>query len=144
MNKLTRVEMQRRMVGVGAVAVLAIVTFMVAGDVLHDDEAELVSWTGFWIAATLAGIVTLIYAYRQQVRQSESGTSAEPSPVPIALGIAVGILTFMWIRGGDPYQQLAMVGAMFGFWVGAGIGTAAALVPRLANAPIDEVDASTG
>ena len=30
---------------------------------------------------------------------------------------------------------LAAVGAMFGFWAGAGLGTALALVPRWANAP---------
>ena len=140
MGKLTRRDIRMRMLGVGLFAVLAVITLIAARDVLHDDEAELVSWSGFWIASSIAGIVTTVYAYRQQVRQDEAGKSGDPSPVPIALGVGVGFLTFLWLRSGDPYQQLTMVGAMFGFWVGAGFGTAAALIPRWADAP-DEVDA---
>lgn len=123
------------MTGVAFVVAFALLTLLLARDISNDGP-EVPSWTGFWIAALVATVPTTVYAFLQQVHQ-DRGTSRDKEPSAVLLGLAMGaaFVGYVFLRTAETGLQMTAVGAMFGFWVGAGLGTAAALVPRWANAP---------
>lgn len=123
------------MTGVAFVVAFALLTLLLARDISNDGAGD-ASWTGFWVAALIASVPTTVYAFFQQVRQDE-GSSREMEPSAVLLGLAMGaaFVGYVFLRTAEVGIQMLAVGAMFGFWVGAGLGTAAALVPRWANAP---------
>ena len=123
------------MTGVAFVVAFALLTLLLARDISNDGP-EGPSWSGFWLAALIASIPTTIYAFLQQVHQDD-GSSRETEPSAVLLGLAMGgaFVGYVFLRNAEIGLQMLAVGVMFGFWVGAGLGTAAALVPRWSNAP---------
>ena len=140
MGKLTYQDISKRMTGVAFVVAFALLTLLLARDVSTDGPGE-ASWSGFWIAALGACVPTTIYAYLQQVHQ-DLGTSRDMEPSAVLLGLAMGaaFVGFVFLRTAGIGVQMVAVGAMFGFWVGAALGTAAALLPRWSNAPTGDED----
>jgi uncharacterized membrane protein len=140
MGKLTYQDISKRMTGVAFIVAFALLTHLLAKDI--STGARGLPWTGFWLAALGASIPTGAGAFLQQIHQDE-GTSREVEPSAVLLGLALGaaLVGYVFLRNAEVGSQMLAVGAMFGFWVGAGLGTVVALLPRWANAPLgDESD----
>lgn len=141
----THQEITRRMGGAVALLVFGVVTLWIGSNEISPlrGDGRAAASSAFRIAALVAFVPTAVYAYLQQVRQMKSPQRGQAvrGRDPVVYGVAAvgaALIALALLGQASPQFTAGVWGAGSGFWFGAAVGSAAALIPRWSRAPSED------